>query len=42
MSNNYEIKDFIVKAKNIDADISNSLKKAYHLMIKEIYIFSYL
>lgn len=43
MSNNYEIKDFIVKAKNIDADISNSLKKSLSSNDKRnLYIFLFI
>lgn len=43
MSNNYEIKDFIVKAKNIDADISNSFKKSLSSNdTRNIYIFLFI
>ncbi len=40
MLNNYETEDFIVKAKNIDADISNSLNKVLSSSDKNnLYIF---
>ena len=43
MSNNYEIKDFIVKAKNIDADISNSFQKSLSSNDKRnLYIFLFI
>lgn len=43
MSNNYEIKDFIVKAKNIDIDISNSFQKSLSSNDKRnLYIFLFI
>ena len=43
MSNNYEISDYIVKAKNIDADISNSFKKSLSSNdTRNLYIFLFI